>query len=73
MCCFHWLMNKEIGLAYSKVELGQVGKTKLNVGRKKAKQREAMEPPTETDARTLPGKPQPCGDTHIFFYFIFLH
>ena len=39
MCCFYWLMNKETGLAYSKVELSQAGKAKLNAGRKAKSER----------------------------------
>ena len=42
MYCFYWLMNKEIALAYSKADLSEVEKTKLNAGRKKAESQEAM-------------------------------
>ena len=52
MGCFYWLMNKETGLAYSKVEGKWI-------------QGEAMELPPETDAKTLPSKPLPRGQTKI--------
>ena len=62
MCCFYWLMNKETALAYSKVELSQAGKTKLNAGRKKAESERSHVALPETDTGTLPGKPQPHGN-----------
>ena len=37
-------------------------KTKLNAGGKKAESERSL---LETDTGTLPGKPQPCGDTQI--------
>ena len=39
MCCFYWLMNKELLWVYSREEQNQVGTTKLNSGRKKAESR----------------------------------
>ena len=64
MCCFYWLMNKETGLAYSKVELSQAGKTKLNAGRRKAESERSNVASLEPDG-TLCSKPQPRGDTQI--------
>ena len=40
-----------------------MGKTKLNAGRKKAESERSHVTPQETDAGTLPSKPQPHGDT----------
>ena len=40
-------------------------KTKLNAGRKEVESRRSHVAPLETDARTLPGKPQPHGYTQI--------
>ena len=37
----------------------------LNAGRKEAESESSHVAPPDTDARTLPGKPQPCGDTQI--------
>ena len=42
-----------------------MGKTKLNAGRKEAESKRSHVALPETDARTLPGKPQPCGYTQI--------
>ena len=42
-----------------------MGKTKLNAGRKKAESGRSHVAPPETDAETLPGKPQPRGNTQI--------
>ena len=46
-------------------ELSWTGKTKLNAGKKKGRVRRRPVAPLETDARTLAGKPQSCGDTQI--------
>ena len=43
--------------------LGRQGK--LNAGRKGAELEGSHVAPPETDARNLPGKPQPCGYTQI--------
>ena len=40
MCCFYQLMNKELLRAYGREEQNQVGKTKLNAGKKKGRVRE---------------------------------
>ena len=37
----------------------------MNAGRNKEELVRSHEAPPETDARTLPSKPQPCGDTQI--------
>ena len=42
-----------------------MGKTKLYAGRKKEKLERSHVSPPETDAKTLAGKPQPCGNTQI--------
>ena len=42
-----------------------MGKTKLNAGRKKAELERSHVALPQTEARTLLGKPQPCGDTQI--------
>ena len=42
-----------------------MGKTKLSAGRKKAESERIHVALQETDVRTLPSKPQPCGDTQI--------
>ena len=68
MCCFYWLMNKETGLACDRAEQSQEGKTKLNAGRKKAESVRSHVALPETDAGTLPGKPQPHGNTQINGY-----
>ena len=65
MCCFYWLMNKETALAYSKAELSQAGTTKLNAMGKKAESERSHVVPLETNAGTLPSKPQLHGNTQI--------
>ena len=42
-----------------------MGKTKLNAGRKEAESERSHVPPLDTDARTLPGKPESCSNTQI--------
>ena len=42
-----------------------MGKTKLNAGRKKVESERNHVALLETDAKTLAGKPQQCGDTQI--------
>ena len=43
-----------------------MGKIKLNAERKEVESGEAMKPlQRHMPDRTLPGKPQPCGDTQI--------
>ena len=55
-------MNKENGLANSKVEL-RLGKLAFlpNAGRKRAESERSHVVLLETEAGTLPGWPQPCG------------
>ena len=42
-----------------------MGKTKLNAGKKEAESERSHVALLETDARILPGKPQPRGNTQI--------
>ena len=42
-----------------------MGKTKVNAGRMKGRVRRSHVALPETDAGTLPDKPQPCGDTQF--------
>ena len=52
-----WLIDK--------TELRYAGKTKLNAGRKEAESERSHGALPETDAITLAGKPQSCGNTQI--------
>ena len=42
-----------------------MGETKVNAGRKEAESEKHHVVLPETDAETLAGKPQPCGQTQI--------
>ena len=65
-CECHWLI-KELVCAYSRAigKQSYVGKTKLNVGRRKAESREISHVVLPEPEGFLPGKQQPCGDTQI--------
>ena len=56
--------KKKLLWTYNKVEFSQVRKIKLNAGRKEVESERSHVAPLEPDG-TLPGKPQPCGDTQI--------
>ena len=62
VCCeYHWLINNCLVLAQG-IEVGRG--TKLKAGRKKAESERCHVAPLEPE-ETLPGKPQPHGDTQI--------
>ena len=63
---FYWLMNKETGLAYSKVNLGE--EIKQNTGRKEAESKRRYIAAMKKNMLKLAGRSQPCGDTQINGY-----
>ena len=50
-------MNKESALACDRVEQSLVGKTKMNAGKRRQNEGDAIEPPEDTDASL---QPEPC-------------
>ena len=62
VCCeYHCLIKKPTWLDKGRVEL--CGENQTECWEKEGRVRRSHVAPPETDARTLPGKPQPCGDT----------